>query len=79
MSTRNIVPRADGEGGLGTAAKKWGAVHASAFYYSILTRTKLFTQNITIPSDSVGVSYGPVILENDKRVIVEHNAMWRIF
>ena len=26
MSTKNIVPRADGEGSLGTAAKRWGNV-----------------------------------------------------
>ena len=25
MATPNIVPRADGEGGIGTAAKGWGA------------------------------------------------------
>ena len=30
MATRNIVPRADGEGKLGTAAKKWGEVHAGS-------------------------------------------------
>jgi hypothetical protein len=28
MATRNIVPRADGEGKLGTAEKKWGEVNA---------------------------------------------------
>ena len=28
MATRNIVPRADGEGSLGTSAKKWGIIHA---------------------------------------------------
>jgi len=27
MATPNIVPRADGEGGIGTAAKRWGAGH----------------------------------------------------
>jgi len=30
MATRNIVPRADGEGKLGTTAKKWGEVHAGS-------------------------------------------------
>jgi hypothetical protein len=29
MPTRNIVPRAAGEGGLGTAAKPWGQVHSN--------------------------------------------------
>ena len=28
MPTRNIVPRANGEGSLGTSAKKWGAIYA---------------------------------------------------
>ena len=28
MATRNFVPRADGEGSLGTSTKKWGDVHA---------------------------------------------------
>jgi hypothetical protein len=28
MATRNIVPRADGEGSLGTSAKKWGNIYA---------------------------------------------------
>ena len=30
MTTRAIVPNADGEGSLGTSAKKWGAVYSSA-------------------------------------------------
>lgn len=29
MATRSIVPRADGEGGLGVAAKRWGEVHTN--------------------------------------------------
>ena len=32
MPTRNIVPRADGEGGLGTTAKNWGEVHKKDLY-----------------------------------------------
>ena len=28
MATRNIVPRATGEGSIGTSAKTWGAVYA---------------------------------------------------
>lgn len=32
MSTRNIVPRADGEGGLGTSAKNWNEVRAKEVY-----------------------------------------------
>ena len=29
MPTKNIVPRANGEGSLGTSAKKWGAIYAN--------------------------------------------------
>ena len=32
MATRNIVPRADGEGQLGTTVKEWGAVRAKAVH-----------------------------------------------
>lgn len=30
MATKNIVPRAAGEGSLGIAAKPWGVVHANS-------------------------------------------------
>jgi len=39
MATRNIVPRADGEGKLGTTAKKWGEVHAGAVSAGSVTST----------------------------------------
>lgn len=32
MTTRNLVPRADGEGSLGTAEKQWGAMRAKKVY-----------------------------------------------
>jgi len=32
MATRNIVPRADGEGSIGTLLKKWGAVYADGIF-----------------------------------------------
>lgn len=32
MTTRNLVPRADGEGSLGTEAKQWGAMRAKKVY-----------------------------------------------
>ena len=32
MSTRNIVPRADGEGGIGTSAKNWNEVRTKNLY-----------------------------------------------
>ena len=34
MATRNIVPRANGEGGLGTSEKKWGAIYAEDATFS---------------------------------------------
>ena len=42
MATRKIVPRADNEGGLGTAAKKWASVHAT------------LVNALTLASQSVG-------------------------
>ena len=32
MATRNIVPRADGEGQVGLAAQAWGKVYADEIY-----------------------------------------------
>ena len=45
MSTKNIVPRADGEGGLGTSAKKW----LNGFFKNITVQTEA---NVPTPSDS---------------------------
>lgn len=45
MSTKNIVPRADGEGGLGTFAKKW----LNGFFKNITVQTEA---NVPTPSDS---------------------------
>jgi hypothetical protein len=43
MSTRAIVPRADGEGSLGTAAKKWGRVYADIVDGGDSPKTNLLT------------------------------------
>ena len=32
MATRNIIPRADGEGQVGLAAQAWGKVYADEIY-----------------------------------------------
>lgn len=45
MATRNIVPRGDGEGSLGTNVKKWGAVH---------TDSLAVNENATGPTPSSG-------------------------
>ena len=42
MATRNVVPRADGEGSIGTAAKKWGDVQAKLINGGGAANTKLF-------------------------------------
>ena len=39
MTTRNIVPRADGEGSLGTSVKKWGGVHTDALHAGTIATT----------------------------------------
>lgn len=45
MATKSLVPRATGEGGIGTSAKHWGTGYidtmtvSSAFYPPILTTT----------------------------------------
>ena len=59
MATRNIVPRANEEGSLGTAAKKWNEVHAKTVYADSL--------NYTIPDASDTVK-GIVELATDAEV-----------
>jgi hypothetical protein len=44
MSTRNIVPRADSEGNLGTTSKKWSGVNATSVNeLTLLKQTTGFT------------------------------------
>ena len=38
-TTRNIVPRADGEGGLGTSSKSWLTAYIDTIFTNILTLT----------------------------------------
>lgn len=51
MATKNIVPRANGEGGIGTALKKWLAMYATTFYGNL-------TGNVT--GDVTGTASGNV-------------------
>lgn len=58
MATRNFVPRADNEGGIGTALKKW----AAGFFTSITASVATFsttnggsiTGNVVYVSDGAG-------------------------
>ena len=45
MATKNIVPRADGEGGIGTSAKKW----LNGFFKNITVQTEA---NVPTPANS---------------------------
>lgn len=47
MATRNIVPRATGEGGIGTVAKKWLSAYIS----------NLYSPNLVLGSDADGDMY----------------------
>ena len=39
MATRRIVPRGDGEGGLGTALKRWGPIHTTEIHADNISTT----------------------------------------
>lgn len=47
MATRNIVPRANGEGGIGTTVKRWG----QAFFDNLT-----LTNDLTVPYGGTGKS-----------------------
>lgn len=49
MATRNIVPRADNEGGIGTALKRW----ATGFFAALTTTT---INALTLTANAVGFS-----------------------
>lgn len=53
MATRKIVPRADDEGGIGTALKRW----ASAFI-TLLTVTSINKVGITAPTTAATIVFG---------------------
>jgi len=52
ISTKNIVPRADGEGGLGTAAKAW----LTGFIKTLTCATELKTDTISEKTAAAGVT-----------------------
>lgn len=47
MATKNIVPRADGEGSIGTSAKKWGNVYADNITVTTGLTASTFTGDLT--------------------------------
>lgn len=47
MATRNIVPRATGEGSIGTSAKTWSAVYANDIAVTNGVSASMFTGNLT--------------------------------
>lgn len=64
MATRNIVPRATGEGGIGTSAKKWGAFYALLAYIEGGT---ISGADITVGSGkTLDVSAGTLTLADDQ-------------
>lgn len=56
MATRNIVPRATGEGSIGTSAKTWGAVYADDAAVTNNITAATFTGNLT--GDVIGTASG---------------------
>lgn len=52
MVTKNVVPRATGEGSLGTPTKKWGDVQADKISGSVVTATP--TANAILKADASG-------------------------
>lgn len=47
MSTRNIVPRADGEGSIGTSAKQWG----NGFFKNLTVGALTKAVSVLVPAD----------------------------
>ena len=54
MTTRNLVPRADGEGSLGTSAKQWGAMRAKNIYINGVDITEQVTETADKADDPAG-------------------------
>ena len=51
MATRNIVPQAAGEGGIGTAAKPWGKVYADNIFSPAIRRRLLADTTFYVRTD----------------------------
>ena len=74
MPTKNIVPRADAEGGIGTAAKQW----ASGSFMNVSVSTKI--SGSAAPSASFGrIDTSGKIIENGTSVTDHGTAMAIVF
>mgnify|MGYP001170307797 FL=1 len=73
MPTKNIVPRANGEGGIGTTAKNW----ASGSFHNIAVSTKI--SGSAAASASFGRIDGKRILEDGTSVTDHGTAMAIVF
>jgi hypothetical protein len=58
MSTRNIVPRATGEGGIGTNLKKWGSSHIEEMSFNSLYQRNRLDADMTIPDGYNSIRFG---------------------
>lgn len=74
MATRGIVPRANGEGKIGTAEKKWGEVNTNAITADSVT-TGQITASGAITADSVTTGQG--ILTPD-RTLLKRNTAYKV-
>lgn len=80
--TKNIVPRADGEGSIGTIAKAWLSIHADSIYIlggSIQDLISDSVSNETVSMDRIQevVDYEPAI--QDSSILLYNGGVWNIF
>lgn len=80
--TKNIVPRADGEGSIGTFAKAWLSIHADSIYIlggSIQDLISDSVSNETVSMDRIQevVDYEPAI--QDSSILLYNGGVWSIF
>ena len=69
MATRNIVPRADGEGQLGTESKKWQSVNTKKVTAESVNSTDAIIEKvraITITSTDLTIINGITTLQRNK-------------
>lgn len=64
MATPNIVPRATGEGGLGTSAKKWGDVYANNVNGTAWTTVTNFVASKAAASGLASLDSGSLVVQN---------------
>jgi len=80
--TKNIVPRADGEGSIGTIAKAWLSIHTDSIYIlggSIQDLISDSISNTIVSMDRIQevADYEPVI--QDSSILLYNGGVWSIF